>query len=375
MCPIGYYTNMRRSKDPKWLRYEMVRYAREHGVKPTARAFHTTPKTVRKWLSRWEPGSMRGLEDRRKGPNSKRSKIDPKQREKAIKLKRKLKSWGAERIRREFDLTISEKAIRKIWKEEGLLRKKRRKHKTKNDLRKMKARWRLFEQIDIDTKHLYDIPEYFIQMKRHKLPKYQYTARDVVSGLQFLGYASECTLTYATLFAETIIDHLKACGVNLDGSRIQTDNGIEFIGSWSAKEPSLFTKTVQAEKGLIHDTIPPGAHTYQADVETVHRIVEDEFLEVEQFTSTQDFIDKATAYVIWFNVARTNSYKGYKTPWEIIRQRDKTISPKIAILPALFLDKIIKLQLDKPNARGYLHVQYPSFDIPMGHFFITPLRH
>jgi len=359
MCPIGYYTNMRRSKDPKWLRYEMVRYAREHGVKPTARAFHTTPKTVRKWLSRWEPGSMRGLEDRRKGPNSKRSKIDPKQREKAIKLKRKLKSWGAERIRREFDLTISEKAIRKIWKEEGLLRKKRRKHKTKNDLRKMKARWRLFEQIDIDTKHLYDIPEYFIQMKRHKLPKYQYTARDVVSGLQFLGYASECTLTYATLFAETIIDHLKACGVNLDGSRIQTDNGIEFIGSWSAKEPSLFTKTVQAEKGLIHDTIPPGAHTYQADVETVHRIVEDEFLEVEQFTSTQDFIDKATAYVIWFNVARTNSYKGYKTPWEIIRQRDKTISPKIAILPALFLDKIIKLQLDKPNARGYLHVQYP----------------
>ncbi|MFH1893132.1 MAG: helix-turn-helix domain-containing protein [Candidatus Zixiibacteriota bacterium] len=352
---------MRLSKDPKWLRYEMVRYAREHGVKPAARAFNTTPKTVRKWLSRWEPGSLRGLEDRRQGPNNRRSRIDPEQRAKAIGLKRKLKSWGAERIRRQFGLTISEKAIRKIWKQEGLLRKKRRKHKTKNDLREMKARWRLFEQIEIDTKHLYDIPEYFIQMKRHNLPKYQYTARDVVSGLQFLGYASECSLTYATLFAETIIDHLKACGVNLDGSRIQTDNGNEFVGAWSAKEPSLFTKTVQAEKGLIHHTIPPAAHTYQADVETVHRIIEDEFLEVEEFRSTQNFIDKATAYVIWFNVARTNSYKGHKTPWNIIQERNKNIPPNIAILPALQLDTIFRLQLLKPNRRGYLMVQYPCF--------------
>jgi len=306
----------------------MVRYAREHGVKPAARAFNTTPRTVRKWLSRWEPGSLRGLEDRRQGPNNRVSRIDPKQRAKAIELKRKLKSWGAERIRRQFSLTISEKAICKIWKQEGLLRKKRRKHKTRNDLREIKAKWRLFEQIDVDTKYLFDIPEYFIQMKRHNLPRYQYTARDVVSGLQFLGYASERNLSYATLFAQIIIDHLKACGVNLEGARIQTDNGGEFVGAWSSKEPSSFTVTVQAEKGLLHQTIPPGAHTYQADVETVHRIIEDEFLEVEEFRSTQNFIDKATAYVIWFNVARTNSYKGRKTPWNIIQERNKKIPPQ-----------------------------------------------
>jgi transposase len=359
MCPIEYYTNMRLSKDPRLLRHVMVRFAREHGVKPAARAFNTTPKTVRKWLGRWQPGSLKGLEDRRKGPNNRRSKIDPKQRRKAIKLKKKLKSWGAERIRRQFSLTISEKAIRKIWREEGLLRKKRRKHKTKNDLRKVKARWRLFEQVDIDTKYLFDIPEYWPQMKRHNLPKYQFTARDVVSGLMFVGYASECTLTCATLFAQIIIDHLKKCGVTLDGSRFQTDNGSEFIGAWSSREPSIFTRTVQAEKGLTHTTIPPGAHTYQADVETVHRIIEDEFFEVEKFNSPQMFFDKATAYSIWFNVARTNSYKGYKTPWHILNQRNKNISPNIALLPALHLDFILKKQLVKPNIRGYHIVQYP----------------
>ncbi|MCJ7811925.1 helix-turn-helix domain-containing protein [bacterium] len=54
---------IRQYKDPKQWRFELVRYARKHGVKPAARYFNTTPKTVRKWLKCWEPGSMRGLTD------------------------------------------------------------------------------------------------------------------------------------------------------------------------------------------------------------------------------------------------------------------------------------------------------------------------
>ena len=359
MCPIKYYTNMRQSKDPKLLRYEMMRYAKDHGVKPTARVFNTTPKTVRKWLSRWQPGSLRGLEDRRKMPKNRPSRIDPKQRKLAIQLKGKLKPYGAQRMKRDFGLTISDKAIRKIWKEEGLLRRKRRKHKTKNDLRKIKAKWRLFQQTDIDTKHLYDIPEYWIQMRRHHLPLFQYTAREVVSGMMFVGYGSECTLTYAKLFAEIIIGHLKKCGVKFTKSRFQTDNGSEFIGSWSAKEPSIFTQTVNSEKGLVHDPIPPGAYTYQADVETAHGIIENEFYEIETFSSSQAFLAKATQYVIWFNVARKNSYKGYKTPWEIIHQRDPTISPQIAILDAMSLDQIWRRKFGRPTKGGYHIVPYP----------------
>lgn len=361
MSPVKYYTIMGKSKDPRWIRYEMVRYAKEEGVKPAVRAFNTTPKTVRKWLRRWQPGSLRGLEDQSKAPQNKESRIDPNQREKAIQLKTKLKSWGALRIKRDFGLIISEKAIRKIWRKEGLLKKRRRKHKTKNDLRKMKAQWRLFEQTDLDTKALYDIPEYWLQMKRYHLPLYQYTAREVVSGLQFIAYGQECCLLYADLFAKIIIDHLQKCGVDLRDCRFQTDNGSEFIGSWSAKEPSAFTKTVESVKGLVHDTIPPGAHTYQADVETAHRIIEDEFYEIESFSSPSIFLAKATQYVIWFNIARRNSYKKNKTPWEIIHQRNPTISPQIATLPAFSLDHLWKIKLAKPTKRGYDLVPYPSY--------------
>lgn len=68
MCPLRYYSMLRRSNDPIYLRSELVRFAREHGIKPAAREFGTTVRTVRKWLRRWEPGSLRGLEDRSRAP-------------------------------------------------------------------------------------------------------------------------------------------------------------------------------------------------------------------------------------------------------------------------------------------------------------------
>ena len=41
MCPFGYYTMLRQSKDRIYLRFELVRYARAHGIKPAARHFST----------------------------------------------------------------------------------------------------------------------------------------------------------------------------------------------------------------------------------------------------------------------------------------------------------------------------------------------
>lgn len=41
-------------------------------------------------------------------------------------------------MKRDFSLTLSEKALRAIWREEGLSKLKRRKHKTKQCLREVK---------------------------------------------------------------------------------------------------------------------------------------------------------------------------------------------------------------------------------------------
>lgn len=155
---------LRQSKDPTYLRFELVRYTREHGVKPAARQFSTTVKTVRKWLRRWQPGSLRGLEDRSRAPLRPRRGITPLRQ--AVRLKLRLPSWGALRMKRDFRLPLSEKALRAIWRDEGLLERKRRKHQTKRCLREVKRRWRLFEQVSVDTKDLCDIPELWAQARR-----------------------------------------------------------------------------------------------------------------------------------------------------------------------------------------------------------------
>ena len=52
MYPLNYYeqiVKMKGKADKFDLRLRMVKHALVYGVKPTARVFSTTPKTVRKW--------------------------------------------------------------------------------------------------------------------------------------------------------------------------------------------------------------------------------------------------------------------------------------------------------------------------------------
>jgi transposase len=352
---ITYYTIMRQSKDPAYFRLTLVQYAQKNGNKPTAQTFSTTVKTVKKWRRRYELLGYKGLAEKSRAPIHHPHAVPKTVREEIIRRKRACPHFGAIRIKHIFSITVSEKTIRKIWRENNLIRRKRKKHKTKQDLRAVKASWRLFQQIDVDIKHLYDIPEYWTQMRTYSLPKYQYTARDVVSGLMFTGFADECSLQYTDLFADIVLTHLKASKANLDQSSIQTDNGSEFIGSWNARNDSAFTDTVQSSHHLIHSTIPPSAHTWQADVETVHRLIEDEFYEVESFSSKNHFFSKASTYQLWFNIARKNSYKNHKTPWNIIHERDPTVLPYITLLPALNLNALYKQKLKG----GYNVVPYP----------------
>jgi hypothetical protein len=168
---------------------------------------------------------------------------------------------------------------------------------------------------------------------------------------------------YSTLFAELLIAHLQSCGVSFQDCRFQTDNGSEFIGAWNAAEDSAFTKAVQAVKGLVHQTIPPGAHTWQADVETVHGLIEDEFYCVERFHSPSHFLAKAAAYNLWFNVARKNSSKGHKTPWEIVKERQANIHPPVAAWQPVYLDELGKLKLDAEHKRGDEVIPQPSLGL------------
>ena len=225
MCHYKYYDIMRKSKDNRVLRHQMVTYAQSNGIKPAMRHFKASRNTVRKWLRRWEELGYQGLDEISRRPHTSPGAVPEDERAQLVALKGRYKRMGADQIKRKEELTRSARTIRKVWRQEGVSsRKRRKKHVTKQNLRNVKKEYALFQQCVEDTKELKDIPEYWRQMTSKKLFQVQYTFRDVTSGLMFLGFADQKSLTYAALFARHINHHLQKHGADLSKTIRQTDN-------------------------------------------------------------------------------------------------------------------------------------------------------
>jgi len=182
-------------------------------------------------------------------------------------------------------------------------------------------------------------------MKRARLPAVQYTLREVSCGALFLGFSEELSLTHSTLFAAYINHYLSTYNaLPHSGACRQTDNGVEYCGSWNAKEPSSYTLTVESLSGQFHNTIFPGAHRMQADVETVHGLMETEFYEIETFTDRADFMSKSCTYQLFFNLERPNTYKENKTPWKLAVEKKHDIDKRLFMIPPVDLDLLLNMQ-------------------------------
>ena len=270
--------NAMKSKADKFdLRLKMVRYAIANGIKPAARAFSTTPKTVRKWLSRYKQERLPGLNELPRIPLNCPHKTPAVMERRIIKLRKQYPFMGAKRLKAEHELTCSHSVIGRILKEYGLVRKSRKKHKRKKDLQEVKRHWKLFGQFTVDTKDLKDIPHYWPQMKNLNLPKYQFTAREVRSGLMFLVFANEKSASNACLFAQILCEHLRKYCVDMSNLKLQTDNGSEFIGCNRQDGSRDGFESVVKGFNSVHKRIPVKAWSYNSDVETVHSTIECEF--------------------------------------------------------------------------------------------------
>lgn len=334
--PTPYFTLVREMRSAYNHRLRLVAYARQHGIKPTARLFQTTPPTVRKWLRRYQQHGPRGLLELSRAPQHQPGKTPAAIEQQVVALRQQLPTFGARRLIREFDLPLSHRALERIWRAHGLLHPRRRKYQRKQDLAHIKATWRILQQISADSKDLDDIPHYWPQAQAFDLPAVQYTARDVRSGLLFWAFAQRRSASASALFAARIQQHLERCGVSLRDLVWQIDNGSEFLGSYDRQ--GRRTGFPAALGDSQHVRIPPAAHTFQSDVETVHRLVEDEFFDLEAFSNRGDFLAKAFTYQLYFNLARPNSHKQNLSPWQIVEQIQPHWPLQLCLLPPVFLD-------------------------------------
>ncbi len=369
---LSYSDFLKDTPEPMQIRLAIVkRYKEIKNITQVAKEFHTTRLTVRKWVKRFS-GAFSSLHNQSKAPKQPHRQMSKRAEELLVEFRTKYPSLGYDYIRhylldRGCKEIPSKSAVYAIWRKHKLLPKHYKKSEKKKDLREIKAKYKAFEKLQIDVKELKDIPNYleqalYLQHKNQSIkrgfPMYQYTARDIKTGTFFVSLAYEHTRHNSAIFADRILTHLSK--YNITPRVIQTDNGTEFVNTRDATDTSsLFIQVVTRNKQTEHRRIPPGAKTWQSDVETSHWIIEREFYDVAKAKSDTNMIGKLRAYQWGFNVLRKNQYKHNRTPLEILRQEEDesyaTLSKEIMDFPTCILDEKFDAFI-----RGGYHVGLPT---------------
>ena len=334
----------------------LVKVALEFGISEAAREYKTTRKTVRKWVKRYKEGGYEALKNSNRSKRT--SKIPVEVTEKIVGTRKHYKSWGAYRILTQLDLAYSPTTVHKILKDHGLVKKVKKRYQRRRDMREIRKKYKPFEKIQVDIKYLTDIPEIALFLRWNKMPLYQITARDYRTGIQYIAYCYEKTSVNCGIFIDCLCYMLQSNGVDLTKTVFQTDNGREFVSD-SAKKMSFFEEIVTKKYGATLQRIPPARPTFNSDVETVHKLIEDEFYCVEEFLSQNDFLLKAFTYQIFFNRFRKNRNRDNKTPLQILQELGKKKWEATLDFPPFITDHHIK-SVENIKQGGYFYGVSPN---------------
>ena len=316
--------------------------AQELGIKPAARKFKIARNTLRSWSRRFDRQGKKGLYDKRQGPNYIPNKMPKEMEERIVSIRKMTKCFGPRRIKLFFDIPFSLGAIQRVIRSHGLTRKRRKAYQKKRDLRAVKAKRPAMAHMQMDVKYLYDIPNYWEQLKPLGLPKYQYTVRETKTGMLFLGYSDELSELNARTMIDYVLDEVKGdLPFDISELTVQTDNGSEFSGQARRVESAPFVQMIEKTHGANHVYIRPGHCNANADVESSHELIETEFFDLTMFLDREDFFKKIESYRLYFNFVRPNFYKGGKTPQQICANDwGSNASYNFSLIKTVDLDKI-----------------------------------
>jgi len=336
-------------------RVNMVRHAQKVSISDASRVYERDRKTVAKWLCRYRKEGLVGLIDRSSRPHNSPNKTSSKDIKKIIRIKKRLPSFGAERLHYEFGIKQCGKTIQKYVRAAGLGRRRKSKREKQRDLRAWKeANFQPLRYFDVDTKDCSDIPYYVERIRNGGFHRYLYQARDVRTNTLYSAYAYEQTNWNSAIFICQLFKHLSSLGIPLGEVKIQTDNGTEFPRrGLDLSIPSAFEKAI-ADAGAGYVRIPSGAKNHQSDVERANGLIEYELLEIERWKTKSELVGLTTAWEYYFNRLRPNSYQNNRSPYR--RMKQAGIKSKTAENACLWTVTIL-------DDKNYKHF---DFNLPQG---------
>lgn len=333
-------------------------YLQTGSIRRTAALWHTSRQVVRKWVRRYQQQGEEGLVDLSRRPH-----ISPRQTpaevEQRVLQARGRTGFGSRRLawylQREQGIELSAHTIRHILRRGGVsARRKRRKVF-------YPAHWAWEEQTEywlaqVDVKDILDKgalgKELCEQVKRQRLPRYQYTFCEARTRLRFLAYGHELHQSNVLFFVYLVMRWLRGFGIT-EQVVWQTDWGEEFGGSNPEKLMQL-QQQYFAPLGAQLARYPKGRKGYNGRVERSHRTDDEEFYVplLGQMEDVGSLLRVACGWQAYYNLCRAHGGRGMegKTPYEKLRELGYAVPEEFALFPVVLLDTVsASWQLESGN--------------------------
>jgi transposase len=280
--------------EERWRWVKPIAFDRTIRLKEAAKIFPHSQRTLERWVADYKKYGKLGLKPRSTRPKSQPHETPIRIREMIVDI-RKENRLCAKKIKWRLDevgIDISERAIGKVIKREGLTRRYRiRKIRYKY----VKAEMALGELVEIDIK--------YVPRMLDKTKYYQFTAIDSASRWRYLKIYDNMGNISAVDFLQELI-----AVAPFEIKAVKTDNGSCFTNRYTG-----FLKTTTAipglhifdkfcqENNISHYLIDPGKPAQNGKVERSHRTDQESFYDRVQFSTLTELKYKLRLWNMYYN--------------------------------------------------------------------------
>ena len=302
------------SSDPAQFRLHVINYANEYGLKATLSAFNLKKSTFYTWRDKYLKSNKKlvSLVPRSTRPVAlRRMEVDWQLIDFIKETRKKYGNVGSRIIKPFLDVyakqigvkTIARTTIEKVIRRRKLTFEVRRRSQRKTNFQKLRTRKSpkvtIPGYIEVDT----------IEIRTARHIHYFVSIIDIFTRFAYVEIlphkSSSCTRDSLIRFRESYHHIVHS---------VQTDNGSEFFKS--------FHEYLE-EQEIKHVFTYPNSPKLNGVIERFNRTVQEEFINrSKDFGVNQDdFQNKLTNYLIWYNNSRPHSSLGYQSPMQFIQAR------------------------------------------------------
>ena len=265
----------------------VIKFSFKYGVKKAAIKFEICPRTIYRWINRYD-GSLESLQDMSRKPKS-----HPNQHTEAeIKLIKDYKANNKETglvvlwvKLREAGYTRTIQGLYHVMQKLGIYKKTPSKRKGQQPNEWTSGNYP-GDKVQIDVKY---VPKECMSPELQNLGEkyYQYTAIDEFTRIRYTWFTNEHSTYMSSEFVKRVIKYFP-----FKIKTIQTDNGFEFTNrlSWQTfmkNKKTMFEKTLE-ELEIEYKVIKPHTPKQNGRVERSHRKDQERFYYGKVFCSLED---------------------------------------------------------------------------------------